>query len=113
MATSLTRRGDLSLVRNAVARDWRQEPTWSASASTWRVVLENAAPYRSGLTPDSIRQDMLNAVLPDDESREAHPWSWLAERARVQGIEVTADELKALEYEVILTKRLFEWLTMS
>lgn len=80
-----------------------------------QVVLENAAPYRSGLTPDSIRQDVLNVVLPDDadESGEPHPWEWLAERARIQGIDVTADELKALEYEVILTKRLIDWLTMS
>ncbi len=80
-----------------------------------RVVLENAAPYRSGLTPDSIRQDVLNVVLPDegDASEEAHPWEWLAERARIQGVAVTADALKMLDYRVVLTKRLFEWLTMS
>lgn len=78
-----------------------------------RVVLENVAPARAGLTPDRIRQDVLNAVLPDDESGETHPWSWLAEQARRQGIEVTADELKAFPYEVILTKRLAEWLMRS
>ncbi|MDI3340103.1 MAG: hypothetical protein QJR03_06180 [Sphaerobacter sp.] len=78
-----------------------------------RVVLENAAPARAGLTPDSIRQDVLNVVLPDDDEealREPHPWEWLAELARQQGIAVTADELKALPYEVVLTKRLREWL---
>lgn len=80
-----------------------------------RVVLENVAPYRSGLTPERIRQDVLNVVLPDegDESGEAHPWEWLAERARIQGLAVTADELKMLDYRVVLTRRLFEWLTIS
>ncbi|CCF85302.1 conserved hypothetical protein [Nitrolancea hollandica Lb] len=79
-----------------------------------RVVLENVAPARAGLTPDSIRQQVLNVVLPDDdECEEAHPWSWLAEQARQQGIDVTADELKALPYEVILTERLAGWLKLS
>ena len=79
-----------------------------------RVVLENLAPARAGLTPDSIRQDVLNVVLPDDdECEEDHPWSWLAEQARRQGIAVTADELKALPYEVVLTQRLAQWLKTS
>ena len=78
-----------------------------------RVVLEDVAPARTGLTPDRIRQDVLNVVLPDDDEearREPHPWEWLAELARQQGIAVTADELKALPYDVILSKRLREWL---
>lgn len=81
-----------------------------------RVVLENVAPARAGLTPDVIRQNVLNVVLPDDDAEaleDAHPWSWLAEQARQQGIEVTADELKALPYEVILTMRLAGWLKLS
>ncbi len=58
-----------------------------------------------------MRQQVLNVVLPDDdESDEPHPWSWLAEQARRQGIDVTADELKALPYEVVLTERLAQWL---
>jgi hypothetical protein len=76
-----------------------------------RVVLENVAPARAGLTPDSIRQDVLNVVFADDdECGEDHTWSWLADQARRQGIDVTADELKALPYEVILTERLAGWL---
>lgn len=79
-----------------------------------RVVLENVAPARAGLTPDSIRQQVLNVVLPDDdECEEPHPWSELAELARQQGIDVTADKLKALPYEVILTERLAGWLKTS
>ncbi len=85
----------VSSVRELVElEDWR------------RMVLENVAPARAGLTPDSIRKRVLNAVLPDDDERgEDYTWSWLAELARRQGIDVTADELKALPYEVILTER--------
>ncbi|ACZ40449.1 hypothetical protein [Sphaerobacter thermophilus] len=76
-----------------------------------RVVLENAAPIRTGLTPDKIRQNALNLALADDDlPQDEHPWEWLARRAREQGIDVTADELGALQYEVFLTKRLREWL---
>lgn len=76
-----------------------------------RVVLENAAPARSGMTPDRMRQQALNVVLPDDdECEEAHPWLWLAEQARKQGIDVTADLLKELPYQVVLTQRLAKWL---
>jgi|ThiBio_1000_plan_1041568.scaffolds.fasta_scaffold33910_1 hypothetical protein len=78
-----------------------------------RVVLENVAPAGTGETPDSIRQQVLNVVLPDDDDealKEPHPWSHLAECARRLGVEVTADELKALDYKVILTDRLAQWL---
>lgn len=79
-----------------------------------RVVLENVAPARAGLTPDSVRQQILNVVLPDDDAcEEDHPWSWLAEQASRQGIDVTADELKAIPYVVILTERLAGWLKSS
>lgn len=78
-----------------------------------RMVLENVVPIRTGWTPNSIRQQVLNVVLPDDDaeaSKEAHPWSHLAQQANAQGIEVTADELKTLHYDVILTQRLVRWL---
>lgn len=79
-----------------------------------RIVLENVAPARAGLTPESIRQQVLNVVLPDEgESDEAHPWSWLVEQALKQGIDVTVDDLKALPYTVVLTKQLADWLSLS
>lgn len=78
-----------------------------------RVLLENVAPFGAGLAPDYIRQDALSAVLPADDNdalKEAHPWSYLAEQASKLGINVTSDELKALEYQVVLTARAIQWL---
>ncbi len=71
----------------------------------------NVGTVRAGLTPQAMSQQVLNVVLPDDdESEEEHPWSWLAELARTHGIDVTADELKELQYEVVLTDGVTQWL---
>jgi hypothetical protein len=84
-----------------------------------RVVLDhrgftlgsNVGTVRAGLTPHTMSQQVLNVVLPDDdECEDEHPWSWLAELARKHGIDVTADELKELQYEVVLTDRVTRWL---
>ena len=75
------------------------------------TIGSNVGTVRAGLTPQVMSQQVLNVVLPDDdECEDEHPWSWLAELARRQGIEVTADELKELQYEVILTDRVTQWL---
>jgi hypothetical protein len=87
-----------------------------------RVVLDNrgftlgsnAGPDHADLTPQIMRRQVLNVVLPDDdESEDDHPWSWLAELAGRQGIEVTANELKELQYEVVLADRVTRWLVDS
>lgn len=66
----------------------------------------------AGETRDSITTNVLNTVLPDDEnSTEEHPWSWLADRARARGLNVTAQDLQGLPYEVILTDKVTRWLT--
>jgi hypothetical protein len=64
-------------------------------------------------TRDSITRNVLNVVLPDDEESAAvenHPWSWLAELARARGLNVTAEDLRGLGYEVILTDKVSRWL---
>jgi len=62
-------------------------------------------------TRDSIVDGVLNVVLPDDdECAEAHPWSWLADLARARGLDVTAEDLRGLTYEVILTEKVTQWL---
>ncbi|MFG1950989.1 hypothetical protein [Micromonospora sp. NPDC048830] len=54
----------------------------------------------------------MSAVLPDEEeSGEDHPWSWLAELAQARGLEVTADDLRGLPYEVVFTEAVSRWLT--
>ncbi|WP_462185838.1 hypothetical protein [Frankia sp. CcWB2] len=65
-----------------------------------------------GETRDSITQDVLNVVLPDGEQpSEDHPWSWLADLGRARGLDVTADGLRGLPYEVVLTDAVTRWLS--
>jgi hypothetical protein len=62
-------------------------------------------------TLESLTRDVLNVVLPDDdECAEDHPWSWLADLARARGLDVTAEDLRGLPYEVILTDKVRQWL---
>jgi len=64
-----------------------------------------------GETRDSMIQDVLNVVLPDGEQpADDHPWSWLADLARARGLQVTANELRVLSYEVVLTDAVARWL---
>ena len=68
---------------------------------------------RAHETRDSITRNVLNVVLPDDDESAAvedHPWSWLAELARARGLKVTAEDLRGLTYEVILTDNVIGWL---
>ena len=62
-------------------------------------------------TPESMTRNVLNVVLPDDdEDAEDHPWSWLADLARARGLNVTAEDLRGLPYEVIFTDKVRRWL---
>jgi hypothetical protein len=65
------------------------------------------------LTVETITRDVLNVVLPDPEDGEGHPWEWLAELAQAQGIAVTADELRQVPYEVVLTERVIRRLSIG
>lgn len=63
---------------------------------------------------ESLRQDVLNCVLPEDlpdgsPPVEDHPWEELARSARVTGVQVSADELRRLEYFVEFTERVENW----
>ncbi len=66
---------------------------------------------RAFLRAEDLVADVLTTVLPDDdECAEAHPWEWLAGLARARGLDVTADDLRALPYEVILSDDVRRWL---
>jgi hypothetical protein len=83
-----------------------------------RVILHNERGYggRSSSgdiwaheTVETITRDVLTTVLPDDDDiDEEHPWEWLAELAQAQGIDVTADDLRQIPYEVVLTERVLQ-----
>lgn len=77
----------------------------------WGPGVETTSPAWAADTLESITQDVLNIVLPDPEDGEDHPWAWLAELARERGIDVTADDLRGLPYEVHLTDRVRRLLT--
>ena len=78
----------------------------------WRSSGQSgSADIRGHETPDSIIRNVLNTVLPDDDDcAEAHPWSWLADLAQARGLNVTAEDLRDLAYEVILTDEVTRWL---
>jgi hypothetical protein len=63
---------------------------------------------RAQQTVETITRDVLTTVLPDDDDGDEHPWEWLAQLARAHGIEVTADNLRQVPYEVVLTERVLQ-----
>lgn len=90
-----------------------------------RVILHKARGFTIGIpprepdigdirdhqTPATIAKNVLIAVLPDDDDPEDdHPWPWLAELARARGLEVSAEDLRCLTYEVILTDDVTRWM---
>ena len=69
------------------------------------------ADVRLGLTLEDLARDVLTVVLPDDDDDpEPHPWSWLSDLARARGLDVAADDLRALPYEVVFSDELQRWL---
>lgn len=65
-----------------------------------------------GETVESITRDVLNVVLPDDDDcEEDHPWLWLVDLARARGLVMTAEDLRSLPYEVVLSDNVARWLT--
>ena len=72
---------------------------------------ESSADLRRGLTIEVLTRQALNVVRPDDDDApEDHPWTWLADLARARGLNVSADDLRSLPYEVILTEKVRRWL---
>ena len=66
---------------------------------------------REHVTLESLTKSVLNTVLPDDdEPADDHPWLWLADLARARGLNVSADDLRSLKYEVTFTDRVRRWL---
>jgi hypothetical protein len=59
-------------------------------------------------TLESLEADVRTTVLPDDaeDTGEDHPWEWLSELLRAQGIEATPEELRILPYDVEFSDRL-------
>jgi hypothetical protein len=69
----------------------------SAGADPWQY-----------LTLETLDADVRTTVLPDDaeDTGEDHPWEWLSDLLRVQGIEASTEELRVLPYDVEFSDRL-------
>jgi hypothetical protein len=66
---------------------------------------------RWGFTLEDLAHDTLMVVLPDDDDdTEPHPWSWLSDLARARGLDVSADDLRKLSYDVVFTDEVRRWL---
>lgn len=81
------------------------------SGSTGEWIPLGTFDIRGHETLDGLTRDVLTTVLPDDaeETGEEHPWAWLAELARARGLDVTADDLRGLPYEVAFTDEVQRW----
>lgn len=81
----------------------------------WRSSGESGSgDIRGQETMESLTRDVLNVVLPDDdECGEDHPWSWLAALARARDLDVTAEDLRGLPYEVIFSDEVRRWLASA
>ncbi|NYJ16967.1 hypothetical protein [Nesterenkonia sandarakina] len=91
-------------------RGFTQSPMHRADGVT--VVTPASAP-RPGR--ESLTQDVLNCVLPEDlpdgsPPVDDHPWEELARAAREAGVQVSAGQLRGLEYFVEFTERVEKWL---
>jgi hypothetical protein len=128
--TPVVRLGALCGLRRSGADDATTQSFWVSEVATLadgrRVVLHDERGFtvgargarpdlRRGLTRESLVRDVLTVVLPDDDVDEGddHPWGWLAERCRARGLAVSADDLRALPYDVVLTDDLLRWLDVG
>ncbi|MBI2708180.1 MAG: hypothetical protein HYX34_00550 [Actinobacteria bacterium] len=78
----------------------------------WRSTGESrSGDVRELETLEGLTRDVLNVVLPDeDECADDHPWAWLADLARARGLDVTAEDLRRVPYEVVFTENVHRWL---
>ena len=63
---------------------------------------------RGFFTLESVEASVLTTVLPDDaeQTGDDHPWEWLAELLRDQGVAATPKQLRTLPYDGELRDRL-------
>jgi hypothetical protein len=64
-------------------------------------------PWRR-LTLEQLERDVRTTILPDDaeDCGEEHPWEWLCGLLQAHGVDISADELRLLPYDVMFSERL-------
>jgi hypothetical protein len=75
--------------------------------TTWLRSTDQPEPLDpwSLLTAADLERDVLNVVLPDEDDGKAHPWEWLQDLLRAQGVDVPVEQLRAVPYRVELSDR--------
>ena len=83
------------------------ERGFGLSAERGSRLSAGADPWQH-LTLEDLEADVRATILPDDaeDTGEDHPWEWLSHLLRVQGIEVSPEELRVLPYDVEFSDRL-------
>ena len=78
------------------------------------TVKSDPGDLRDHETLESLTRDVLSVVLPDDDvPTEDHPYALLADLARARGLNVTADDLRGLPYDVVFTDEVRRWLASA
>lgn len=69
----------------------------------------------AGSTVETLTLDVLTVVLPNDAETtgEDHSWEWLAELLATRGIQLSAEHLSGLPYEVVLAESVHQRLLDS
>jgi hypothetical protein len=91
--------------RDGVAIPLRRRIEWGSRSNSpdpgaqWRYV-----------TLESMRQQVLNVVIPDDaeQTGDTHPWNEFVETLKVAEIHTSVDELRKLPYNVVFAPRLYD-----
>ena len=95
---------DLADGRRLTLHEERGFSTFSvASSGTGRPVSSD---QWHCLTLENLDRDVRTTVLPDDDTQDEHPWEWLAELLQVHGVDVAAEELRLVPYDVVFSERL-------
>lgn len=82
--------------RRLVLHEERGFSTTNSSGDPWRF-----------LTLGGVEAAVRTTVLPDEaDTEDEHPWEWLAAMVRAHGVDMSADRLRSLPYEVEFSERL-------
>lgn len=91
--------------RRVTLRDDLGFSSWSRSFDARSGRTTQLDPW-AHLERESVLADVRAVVLPDDDSSDEHPYAWLRELLRREGVETTEAHLRGVPYVIELSERL-------